>query len=37
VKVHRSNIMRKMRVASTGELCRIADKLKLVPERSPTP
>jgi FixJ family two-component response regulator len=37
VKVHRSNIMRKMKVASTGELCRIADKLKLVPERSPTP
>jgi FixJ family two-component response regulator len=37
VKVHRSNIMRKMRVASTGELCRIADKLNLVPERSPTP
>jgi FixJ family two-component response regulator len=37
VKVHRSNIMRKMKVASTGELCRIADKLKLVPERPPTP
>jgi FixJ family two-component response regulator len=37
VKVHRSNIMRKMRVASTGELCRVADKLKLVPEQSPTP
>jgi FixJ family two-component response regulator len=37
VKVHRSNIMRKMKVASTGELCRIADKLKLGPERSPTP
>jgi FixJ family two-component response regulator len=36
VKVHRSNIMRKLRVASTGELCRFADKLKLVPERSPT-
>ena len=35
VKVHRSNIMRKMRVASTVELCRVADKLKLVPERSP--
>jgi FixJ family two-component response regulator len=37
VKVHRSNIMRKMRIASTAELFRIADKLKLVPERSPTP
>jgi FixJ family two-component response regulator len=37
VKVHRSNIMRKMRVASTGELCRLADKLKLLTERSPTP
>jgi FixJ family two-component response regulator len=35
VKVHRSNIMRKMRIASTLELCRIADKLKLAPERSP--
>jgi FixJ family two-component response regulator len=35
VKVHRSNIMRKMRVASTVELCRIADRLELVPERSP--
>jgi FixJ family two-component response regulator len=37
VKVHRSNIMRKMRIASMAQLCRIADKLKLVPERSPTP
>jgi FixJ family two-component response regulator len=37
VKVHRSNLMRKMRIASTAELFRIADKLKLVPERSPTP
>jgi FixJ family two-component response regulator len=37
VKVHRSNFMRKMRIASTAELCRIADKLKLVPERLPTP
>jgi FixJ family two-component response regulator len=37
VKVHRSNIMRKMRIASTVELCRIADKLKLVPERSQLP
>lgn len=37
VKVHRSNIMRKLKVASTGELCRIADKLRLVPERPPPP
>lgn len=37
VKVHRSNIMRKMRVASLAELYHIADKLKLVTERSPTP
>jgi FixJ family two-component response regulator len=37
VKVHRSNVMRKMRIASMAELCRIADRLKLVPERSPTP
>jgi FixJ family two-component response regulator len=37
VKVHRSNIMRKMRVVSLAELCRIADKLKLVPEQSLTP
>jgi FixJ family two-component response regulator len=33
VKVHRSNFMRKMRIASLTELCRIADKLKLLPER----
>jgi FixJ family two-component response regulator len=37
VKVHRSNIMRKMRIASLAELYHIADKLKLVSERSPTP
>jgi FixJ family two-component response regulator len=37
VKVHRSNMMRKMRIASLAELGRIADKLELVPERSPTP
>ena len=37
VKVHRSNIMRKMRVASLAELYRIADRLQLVTERSPTP
>ncbi len=37
VKVHRSNLMRKMRIASLAELYHIADKLKLVTERSPTP
>jgi FixJ family two-component response regulator len=37
VKVHRSNIMRKMRIASLAELYHIADKLQLVTERSPTP
>ena len=33
VKVHRCNMMRKMRLASFAELCRAADKLKLLPER----
>ena len=37
VKVHRSNIMRKMRIASLAELYHIADKLQLVTERPPTP
>ena len=37
VKVHRSNIMRKMKVASLAELFHIADKLKLVTERPTTP
>jgi FixJ family two-component response regulator len=37
VKVHRSNIMRKMRVASLAELFHIADKLKLVTEPPTTP
>jgi FixJ family two-component response regulator len=37
VKVHRSNMMRKMRISSLAELGRIADKLELVPEQSPTP
>ncbi len=32
VKVHRSNAMRKMKVASLAELCRIVDKLKLTAE-----
>ena len=37
VKVHRSNIMRKLRIASLAELYHIADKLKLVSERSLSP
>jgi FixJ family two-component response regulator len=37
VKVHRGNLMRKMRITSMTQLCRIADKLKLLPDRSPTP
>ena len=37
VKVHRSNLMRKMGITSMAELCRIADQLNLLPERSPTP
>jgi FixJ family two-component response regulator len=31
VKVHRSNMMRKIRAGSVAELCRIADKLQLLP------
>jgi FixJ family two-component response regulator len=31
VKVHRCNMMRKMRLASVAELCRAVDKLKLLP------
>jgi len=34
VKVHRSNLMRKMGVRSLPELGRIADKLKLVSEKT---
>jgi FixJ family two-component response regulator len=37
VKVHRSNMMRKMRLASFPELCRVVDKLKLLPERRQLP
>ena len=37
VKVHRSNLMRKMGITSMAELCRIADKLELQPERSSAP
>ena len=33
VKVHRLNMMRKMRLASFAELCRVADKLKLQERR----
>ena len=33
VKVHRSNLMRKMKAGSLPELGRMADKLKLVPEK----
>jgi FixJ family two-component response regulator len=32
VKVHRSNMMRKIKAASLAELCRMADKLKLLPD-----
>ena len=34
VKVHRSNLMRKMKIRSLTELTRIADKLKLVQEQA---
>jgi len=34
VKVHRSNMMRKIKAASLAELCRMVDKLKLLPENS---
>ena len=34
VKVHRSNMMRKVRAASLAELCRMADKLGLAPADS---
>ena len=37
VKVHRCNMMRKMRLASFAELCRAVDKLKLLPERRQLP
>jgi FixJ family two-component response regulator len=33
VKVHRSNMMRKLEPSSLAELCRMADTLKLLPER----
>jgi FixJ family two-component response regulator len=34
VKVHRSNMMRKIKARSVAELCRIVDKLKLLPENT---
>ena len=34
VKVHRSNMMRKIKAASVPELCRMVDRLKLLPESS---
>jgi FixJ family two-component response regulator len=34
MKVHRSNMMRKMKASSLAELCRMVDKLKLPPENS---
>jgi FixJ family two-component response regulator len=37
VKVHRSNMMRKIKAASVAELCRMVDKLKLLPEKSDAP
>jgi FixJ family two-component response regulator len=32
VKVHRSNMMRKLKARSVADLCRMVDKLKLLPE-----
>ena len=37
VKVHRSNMMRKVKAASLAELCRMVDKLKMLPENSGEP
>ena len=37
VKVHRSNMMRKINAASLVELCRMVDKLKLLSENSGQP
>jgi FixJ family two-component response regulator len=34
VKVHHSNMMRKIKAASVADLCRIVDELKLLPENS---
>jgi FixJ family two-component response regulator len=37
VKVHRSNMMRKIKAASLAELCRMVDRLKLLREKSDEP
>jgi FixJ family two-component response regulator len=37
VKVHRCNMMRKMKLASFAELCRAVDRLKLLSERRQPP
>jgi len=37
VKVHRSNMMRKISATSVAELCRIVDRLKLLPKNSRPP
>ena len=37
VKVHRANLMRKMQARSFPQLSRMADTLKLVPEKPPRP
>ena len=37
VKVHRSNMMRKINAASFAEVCRMVDKLKLLPEKTELP
>ena len=37
VKVHRSNMMRKIQAVSLAELCRMVDKLKMLPENSDEP
>jgi FixJ family two-component response regulator len=37
VKVHRTNLMRKMKARSLPELSRMADMLKLAPEKPPRP
>ena len=34
VKVHRSNMMKKIKAGSLVELCRMVDRLKLLPENS---
>src|SRR5262249_49733701 len=36
VKVHRSNMMRKIKASSLAELCRMADRLRLAPKNPET-